>query len=303
MHNCHRYLCLAVLLIAGLFSRTSHADEVAPGTAAEVAEVRLKSGETVRGTLVQVEPGQRVIVIVAGQESVIPWDQVAQVVDGGAPVAPPKAPPVPAPPPAKAAAPVAEAAASSRGMPFLHVESDYPELELARVDGMIGPGFQISNALAANALNRFICRAPCNKLVDGRDGHRFFFTAPGMMPSRHFRLDDVDGHVTARVHGVSTMRFTGGVVLATLGGTIALTGGTLFLTGGLLSASGPSDPDRGANEVGSALFITGGVTLALGAGMLAGGIAMLAKGKTRVELVKPNGTSTGVFLEPAGLLF
>jgi hypothetical protein len=286
MKDLARWVLPLALAALSLTAPARAEEEASPVASTEAAEVRLKNGERVRGTLVEVAPGQRVIVIVAGQQSEIPWDQIAEVVDG------------------KKAAPSVAAPARpdtpSRGKPFVHVESSYPHLELTRIEGQIGSGFNTENHYADNHIQKYVCRAPCDRVVDGSDGHRFTFTAPGMMPSPHFRLDEFDGHVTARVHGASTTRFMSGVVLLGLGTFSVLGGGMFALMSTLGDSEGPREPDE-LDPV--ALQRASLVAAAVGAGLVVGGIVLVSGGTTRVELVKAKGPRTGVYLEGGALRF
>jgi len=271
-------LGFGVCMLAGWEARAEgSASEVAPGA----AEIQLKNGSTMRGTIVEIEPGQRVIVIVAGEQSVIPWGEIAQIVDGpaAAPASPAAASPAPASP-----AP----AAPTMGMPFVRIESNWPDVELLRSDG---------------SDSRFVCHVPCNKLVDGREGHRFSISGEGMESSPSFRLEGYDGHVTARVTGVSSNRFMAGLILTNFGGIVTLSG-SLFTAIGFGEAGPPTkdtpDPEAEAAESRT----TGLVFLGLGAPALIAGIVVLAtQGSTRVEIVETRGSRTGVALDNGILRF
>ncbi len=270
-------LVLAMLVSSGW----AYADDTGPVTVIDDTEIQLKNGGVIRGSLVSVEPGKRVIVIVAGDQSVIPWNDVAKI-EAGTKEPMPSGPSTTPAPTATATSP---APGPSKGMPFLHVESDWPEVELQRVDGEIGAGgFTNKNQLGPQILSKYICETPCDKLVDGREGHRFFFSGPGMYPSKPFRLEQRDGYITARVHGVGIGRMIGGLLLTTTGGIFALSGTMLFGFSFLKSTPTPNNPNPNetATETRAAGLVVGGV----GAGMLIGGIFMLAAGQTRVDLIK-----------------
>jgi hypothetical protein len=271
----------ALILSMLVSSNWSYADEAAPQAALDDTEIQLRSGETQHGTLVSVEPGKHVIVIIAGERTVIPWADVAKIT-AGAKESPSSAPAAPqtSTPTAANAPPV-----PTKGMPFIHVESDWEDVELQRVEGEIGGGiYGNKNQIGPQTLSKYICEAPCDKLVDGREGHRFFFSAPGMFPSKQFRLEQRDGFVTARVRGVGVGRMIGGLLLTTTGGIFTLSGSMLF---GLSFASNTptaagQEPEQSGREMRTAGLVVGGV----GAGMLVGGILMLAGGRTRVDLIK-----------------
>ncbi|MDI1444032.1 hypothetical protein [Polyangium sp. 6x1] len=283
--------CVGVVALVGAsFAGVARADEVAAEVETDAAEIQLKNGSTMRGTIVNVEPGQRVIVIVAGEQSVIPWSEIAKIVGG------PQGPAAPAPP--ASAAPLAP----GPGVPLVHIESNWPELELARIEGEVGGGYQQPEFVGPNTITKYMCRAPCDKLVDGRDGHRFFISGPGMFPTSSFRLDDLEGPVTARVKGVSLARFTGGILLTTLGVVLGL-GGTMFTAASFTMDTTPTPENPNPAQDVRAVRTIGLVTLAMGAGSLVGGIMLLSEGRTRIELVKGQRGSTGVVLENGILRF
>lgn len=284
-----------VALVGCALPGMARADEGAPEAATAASEVQLKNGSTMRGTIVNVEPGQRVIIIVAGEQSVIPWGEIAQIVGG------PKDTAAPAPPP-----PVAPAAPSgpTRGMPFVHIESNWPDVELSRVEGDVGGGYhhQQGGYVGPTVISKYVCRAPCDRLVDGRDGHRFFIGGAGMFPAPAFRLDDLDGDVTVRVKGTSIGRFTGGVVLTALGGMLAL-GGTMFTAVSFAMDPEPTPEQPNPEHERGVVRTFGLVTLGLGAASLVGGLILLSEGRTRIEIVKPQRGNTGVVLENGVLRF
>jgi len=268
----------ALVLGACTFSNVAVAEENAAQPPAKVGEVLLNNGSTMRGTIIALEPGQRVIVIVAGKESVIPWGEIARIVEG-----PTDAATNPAMTPSIQAAP---SDMPVKGMPRVHIESDWPDVELSRVEGRIG-GFHHSNhgRVDHHDLLRYVCRAPCDKLVDGREGHAFTISGPGMFPPNQFRLDTLDGDVTARVHGVSVARYTGGVISVAAGGMFTL-GASLFLAASFATTGVPTqenpDPERVARDVRAFSLVLGGI----GVATVVTGIVLLSAGRSRVELIK-----------------
>lgn len=262
------------------------------------AEIQLKNGSSIQGTVVSVEPGQRVVVIIAGAQSEIPWNDVAQIVGSqkATNTAPPAPPAATTTPPA---APVPE-----RNLPVVHIESNWPDVELHRVEGGIGFGAQSANDSQTNRMfTRFICVAPCDKAVDGRDGNRFFIAAPGMFPTNEFRLHKYDGPVTARVKGVSFLRVTGGVVAATMGGTLALAGATLvgfsFVPESTPSSSSTPPPERDETQMRAIGLIVGSVGIIA----ITGGVMLLSGGLSRVEIIPAKGRHSGLMLDGGTLRF
>lgn len=271
----------AWVLVLGVctFGNVAVAEENAAQPPAKVGEVFLNNGSMMRGTIIAVEPGQRVIVIVAGKESILPWGEIARVVEG-----PTDAATNPVMTPSIHAAP---SDMPVKGMPRVHIESDWPDVELSRVEGSIGGGFHHGNygRMDSHALLKYVCRAPCDKLVDGREGHAFTISGPGMFPPNQFRLDTSDGDVTARVHGTSVARYAGGAVSVAAGGMFAL-GGTLFFAANFATTGAPTpknpDPDRVAKDVRSFSLVLGGI----GVAAVVTGIVLLSTGRSHVELIK-----------------
>ncbi|MDC3988117.1 hypothetical protein [Polyangium jinanense] len=283
--------CVGVVALVGCsFAGVARADEGAAEVKTEAAEIQLKNGGTMRGTIVTVEPGQRVIVIIAGEQSVIPWAEIAKIVGGTQGSAAPAPTPAPAP------------LAPAEGGPLVHIESNWPDLELARIDGDVGGGHHQPEYVGPNTITKFMCRAPCDKLVDGRDGHRFFISGPGMVPTESFRLEGLEGHVTARVKGVSMARFTGGFLGTVLGGFFVLSGVAIAgMSYTIDTTPTPEVPDP-ARQINTVRTI-GLVTLGIGAAGFIGGIMLLSEGRTRVELVKAQKGNTGVVVENGILRF
>lgn len=290
----------AVFLVVNLLHLSAFADDFAVTAQVESAEIQLKNGEMKRGTIVSVEPGQRVIIIVAGEQSVIPWEEVAKIVGGAkeAPANPDQVATIVAP--AIAPSPVL---AGTKGVPIVRIESNWQGAELSRVEGAIGPNVYSTNNSNQGILSKYICQAPCNKAVDGREGHRFFISAPGMLPSPHFHLDGYEGNVIARVHGTSTWRFVGGV-MATGAGSIFALGGAMFFGMSFINASEkPSvenpNPKEASIEVRNAGLAFG----AVGFVGLASGIVLLSSGMTRIEIIKSTPKHTGLVLDQGVLRF
>lgn len=289
--------CFSVVFLLHL---SAFADDPAITTQVESSEVQLKNGEFKRGTIVSVEPGQRVIIIIAGEQSIIPWDEIAKIV--GNPKETPTSPSVQGSSTAPSMA-ATTLPAGARGVPIVTVESDWENAELSRIDGEIGPGVYTNNQMSQAVVSKYICRAPCNKAIDGREGHRFFITAPGMFPSPHFRLEGYDGNITARIHGTSYGRFIGGVVAIGAGSVFTLGGGMFFGMSFLNASEKPSpenpNPERAAADVRNAGLIFG----AIGIAGIVTGIALLSSGTTRVELIKSSPEHTGLVLDNGVLRF
>jgi hypothetical protein len=249
-------LFLPLFLCLCLTSNAARADEPSPNKpSVEMGEVRLKNGDSVRGTIVTVSPGDRVIVIVAGEKSVIPWDKVAQVADA----------------PTRAAA--TNPTDVKQGLPLVHIESDLrgQKVELRAVDA----------ATSAKP----ICVEPCDKVIEGREGQRFVVTHPSMIPSSAFRLQDINGNVRLRVQSAYAPPAIMGVSFTAFGGIAMVAGTGLFIDSYMRRVPTPQNPNPEPEKIlergiGIPFFVIGAVFLSFGLTWL------LPSNHTRVEIIK-----------------
>lgn len=223
-------------------------------------EVLLQGGGFVRGTILEVVPDVRVVILVDGSDErrEIPFDQIVEVQrDKHRPATTWDAVPDPAPPP------VVEP--PSRGRPRIHLELTKPRpVTLFEVEGeIVASGY---NASLYGMKFRSACAAPCDLVIDGSRGQEFFLgTGEGAMwtASRKFTLADKQGPVTIRVKpGSRGMRIAGAIFL---GIGIGCT-----LGGGLLA-------------IPKLTRTPGLILLAVGVPGLLAGIPMTVLGRTRYE--------------------
>lgn len=293
-------LRLAGFSVVYFLHMSAFADDSAITTQVDSAEVQLKNGESKRGTIVSVEPGQRVIIIIAGEQSVIPWDEVAKIVGG-----PKEGPTSPNMQGSSTALPIAATTlpVGAKGVPIVRIESNWDGAELSRIDGEIGVGVYTDHPMNQGTVSKYLCRAPCEKPIDGREGNKFFITAPGMYPSPRFRLDEHEGHITARIHGTSYGRFIGGVIAIGTGSVFTLGGGMFFGMSFLNANEKPSaenpNPQRAAADVRNVGLVFG----AIGIAGIVTGIALLSSGTTRVEIIKDTPERSGLILDRGVLRF
>ena len=226
-----------------------------PQPAEAVDTLTLRDGSIIRGTVAEVFQGRHVtIVSAAGKRHTIAWAQVADIRYGGqTAVADPVAGP---------------------GRPHMHIETTRP-VRLFEVSGQVfnaGPRWgHYPQAQQA----RPVCRAPCDRVIDGSAGQSFYFGGEGITPSRRFTLDEHDGPLLARVKPGRAGVLVGGVLFTSLSIAPLLTG-TLFLS---LSQHRAPDGSHGTRDAGIALSVVGASTLITG-------ILMIALGRTRVEIYR-----------------
>ncbi len=241
-------------------------------------EVVLNNGGMLRGTVVSVEPGKEVAILVQGTTDVrhLAWADVAQVNRGKYAAMPPPLPPPPFPgTPVMASAlgtlgytPVSTLpppAPGELGAPRLHIETPTPVTLHETLDTDLGRERPID------------CQSPCDKVIDGRAGQAFYFAGDEIPQSARFHLTEKSGDVTARVSPGNRGVRTAGAWLIGLGIT-GVTAGAITLPIGMAMNSGAA-PGQSSSTVPMA----GGVTLGIGAAMLLSGIVMNVVGHTRYD--------------------
>ncbi|MGK3984878.1 hypothetical protein WME99_17660 [Sorangium sp. So ce136] len=167
----------------------------------------LKHGGMLRGTVIDHEPGEHVVVIVYGtnEERTVPWDDIERVDLGKHAVRTRR--PEPKPRPDEPARP---------GFVRVRIEStdpDAPAVSLYRWLGntaWLSPGdktvvhdngtFSTGSQAYGPPLGAFECRAPCDVDVDGSRGHEFVLSGEGIVDSKPFNLLDWPAPVTLRVN-------------------------------------------------------------------------------------------------------
>ncbi len=251
---------LASVLAASLALAAPGARAADPAPALD--EVFLKDGALVRGTIVEYLPDRSVAIRSAADGQVLrfPWAAIATTTLASK-----------APPPELVGeddAPLLHVALTRPARVQLH-EVLTPE-PTTRWTGLEW-GRQVERARY-----RIRCAAPCDLVVDGRHDRRFFFAGDEVPRSRTFALDGLGPTVHARVRPGNTGRFTGGIISVPLG-IAAVATGVVFAT---------SIPDDRSTFLAPAVVLT-----SLGTALVAGGIALLVTGRTRIRVT---GTPRGV---------
>jgi hypothetical protein len=159
-------------------------------------ELSLKTGETIPGTIVAIDPGRHVVILEAKTQAPqkVLWYRV-KAVKRGTPPAPVDEPQTP---PSK----TADCTQPIPGRVDVHIEVADPigqpqNLQLHR--WLLTSVPQMPNTVVGMNNHEFICRAPCDKVVDGRMGQEYFFTGDGISDSSRFQLINQSGHVSVRV--------------------------------------------------------------------------------------------------------
>jgi hypothetical protein len=248
------------------------ASSVAPRCwAAEQApdEVTLKDGSAVRGTLISVDTGDKVVILEAGADKTrtIPWKDVSDIEKGKYAAESSAKPGAAGEGYGKTAEPDAEAAApdaSKPGVVKLHIESPVP-VTLMRTQpiGFVSAGgYTMGVAQTSN-----ICNAPCDRLVDSTDGASYSLAGPSFHPEP-VQFQQHRGDVTARVDPGSSTGRTFGTLLEIGGGTGLLIGGTYWFLGKSTSADDQTQADRAEKMKSTGLTIAGISAVALVGGIV-----------------------------------
>ncbi|MCA9636721.1 MAG: hypothetical protein KC420_11900, partial [Myxococcales bacterium] len=265
---------LAALLSAALIAAGSppaRASEGAPGSDV----VRLQGGGMVRGTIVELRPGDSVTILIAGESSprTYKWEEIVNTELGDRPQ-PVAATPTPGPP----AGPLPDLAEGGRGLPRLTIDArgrrpvhlftvgdGAVAVSTASTSSTSNPTLTMTTVRSGMVL-RSVCQAPCDQVIDGRAGYPFFFGGDRMPLSRPVYLNYAEGELHAEVKPGRIGMLIGGVFATSYGGAGVIVGGTLLGVA----------PDRLARP--------GGILLGAGAALMIAGIVMLVKGRTRYVL-------------------
>lgn len=233
-------------------------------------EVQLVDGGMVRGTLIEVAPGRQVVLQVPGESTprTIPWGQIRDVKPA---------------PSSRPGPPLDDVDVGREGDVFLHVDTEASGVEVHRVQsttmGIVGDQSIIA------VQTKLECHAPCDrKLPSGQ----YFFSGPGITPSRGFSLDAGWERAEADVDAGSAGLNLGGWWMSSLGLAAATSGGIFIGLGYAL------DDDTVGTEHYAGWRTAGFVTLGVGSAMLVGGIVMIVESVTDFELHPETTTFAGI---------
>lgn len=110
-----------------------------------------------------------------------------------------------------------------------------------------------------------ICSAPCDRIVDGRRGQSFVLGGPGLSSSLPFTLSSPDASLTIHARPGRRALWIAGWVLTSLGAAAVLAGAATLTA---------ADDDRRLRRAGAFTFLAG-------VPFVAGGVLMVAFGRTR----------------------
>ncbi len=265
-------LAFALTVASSLMTATAFADDSVGRD-----EVVLKNGGTIRGTVLSVEPGTKVVILEMGSKSprTLTWPEVADVQknryasEDGAKKAEPGAggPGYGSPPPA-----ATEEAASGKGVVRVHIESKKPVKLIEHMGTSVAAG---GGYVIAIEQLRVACASPCDKVVDGSRGQEFAIVGESVPVSKPFTLNEHDKPTQVDVDPGSNGLQSGGFWMASFG-ILGVIGGAITLPLGYALER----PDSNT----SGMKVAGGVMLGAGSALLAGGIVMIVEGKTSIDV-------------------
>jgi hypothetical protein len=249
-----------------------------PAAAAEAKatdSVELQNGGLVKGEILVMDPGEKVVIQVPGEDEprTIPWSEVSDVQRGSD---------RPPPPPPKER----DEEPSGKGKVRVHIEADDDDEGVTLTEHMRTGTVLTPYGTIVGVASNTICSAPCGESVDAKSGKMYTISGEGLTDSAPFGLDQYEGDVTLRVDGGSAALLGWGATVSTFGG-LALIGGAVFTPIGVLL-----DDEDPASSTGADIRDAGIGMLISGAVVLTAGIVMMSQGGTDVEIA-PRGARSG----------
>lgn len=196
-----------------------------------------------------------------------------------APASPSVSPTLPAPITSPSPAPIAPPADTS-GVVRVHIDSLDEHLQLYRWGGVVARLRGRGNSISA--VNDFVCRAPCDTIVDGRQGDEFYLAKDAVPWATPFHVQGYEGDLTIRPKPGNKPLQTTGMIFAGAGG-LALVAGIVTLVGG--SVMGTNASSVTASSTARDVRLAGGSMMGLGALSLIGGGVMMYVGRNHFEIV------------------
>ena len=227
--------------------------------------VELRSGGVVRGTIVELLPGDHVTIQLPSGIKTFPWGEISRVERAGAQAQQPTytAPPGTTPPPNE---PLVQPGEPSTRV---YIDSSSP-VSLFRMDN--------------RGDVKTVCIAPCGEVLPFTG--LYWVSGKDVNPSDKFQLPPGKAETKLHISGGSKGAVTGGVVLAVVGGNILLIGGLVLLTVGAV-ASAPTSSSSSRDLAGA--WATGAVITGIGLGMgILGLVLWISNSSSNVEAFGKN---------------
>ncbi len=228
--------------------------------------VVLKDGGMLKGTLIEILPGDHATMTLAnGQNAKIRWDVIDHIVRNGVPLNPAQTP-------TPQTTQVAQPPPQDQGNVTVHIDGGDVDLEM---ESMSAPtGKRMSGSWAT------MCSSPCDQEVPV--GATFRLAGSGVRPSKSFKLIGKAGdHVTVTADPSSKGAFAGGIVLISVGVPVFVIGCFVELVVGLVNlgsrATGEYDDTSGAQIVGLSMMGLGA------AGVITGIVLIANNGSTHLD--------------------
>jgi hypothetical protein len=236
-----------------LDQKSAHAQDTGSDT------VVLKDGGMLKGTLIEILPGDHATMTLAnGQNAKIRWDVIDHIIRNGVPLNSAQTP-------TTQTTQVAQPPPADQGKVFVHIDGGDVDLEMETRDGT--PAGKKVNGIWAT-----MCSAPCDQEMPLGNGYRL--AGSGVRASKSFMLVGHNGdHVTITADPSSKGAFAGGIVLISVGVPVFVIGCFVELVVGLVNlgsrADGTYDDTSGAQIVGLSM-------MGLGAAGVVTGIVLIA---------------------------
>lgn len=270
--------------------------------------VTLRDGSIFRGVIVELIPGDYLILRTAGgeQRKILLSDIQSQAIVS--PAQPPAASlPPPVPPPSLMPAPtpiwppVPVASLPSLHRMRVHIDSPKPDTRLYRqIASAMVSGWAIGGGMAVGRVEtwQLACVAPCDALIEPAE--RFQIRGPGMTSSGLFDLPLGASEISLTVRPGNRGLRAGGLALTVTGGLLLLAGVVTAPAGLVYDAlyPRPSASPAGASNAAylqelnrynesqaraRGFYIVGGSIIGAGAALLIPGIALLIVSRTKIE--------------------
>lgn len=246
---------------------TAPANTAPPPAQSGPDAVYLKDGGMIRGTIVEVIPGNHASVQLAdGRIATIRWDMVDHIDRGTA--AKPPLPTTTTPLPAAGTPPPAVA------MVTVHIDAD----------GDVILEQQVAGGRWAGGDWRDVCQAPCDMSLPTNTMYRI--GGPGVRSSRPFSIEGRDGKAVLEVHAASSGARGGGIALLVVGPIAIFVGLIVALVGAAENATscGIYSGSTCSTSSGDGLVAGGLITVGIGiAGTVIGGVLLGTNSSSKVQ--------------------